>query len=55
MMYCRVGFAHHYDHGGQSPLYLLYGFKDQVRALPSVEQYGLITAPIIKNELNMSK
>jgi len=41
MMYRRVGIAHRDRNGGQSPPYLLCGFKDQVRARPSGEKYGL--------------
>jgi len=43
MMYCRrVGFAHRDSNGGQSPHYLLCGFKVQVRARPSGEKCGLV-------------
>ena len=56
MMYCRVGFAHHCDHGGQSPPYLTRFMDltwipqlntDQVRTPPSGEKCGLEITPAV--------
>jgi len=47
MMYCRVGIAHHCDHGGQCPPYLLHGFKDQVSVRLSGDKYGLKRSAMI--------